>query len=94
MAGRERLLLGCSGMDNSIYINQYKGSGRLGWTALSAGSTNESPAATVIGNTLYFVVVGMNSKTLWQSNLDLNSSTFSGWTWISGTTPSKPTLTS
>ena len=82
------------GMDDSIYINKYVGSAWQGWTALPQGSTNESPAATVIGDKLYMVVVGMDGVTLWQSNLDLNTNSFSGWSWITGTTPSKPTLTS
>jgi hypothetical protein len=82
------------GMDNSIYINKYVGSAWLGWTALPQGSTNESPAATVIGDKLYMVVVGMDGVTLYESNLDLNTNIFSGWSWITGTTPSKPVLIS
>jgi hypothetical protein len=82
------------GTDNSIYINKYVGSAWQGWTALSSGSTTESPAATVIGNKLYIVVVGMDHVTLWTSNKDLNTNAFSGWSWISGTTPSKPLLIS
>jgi RHS repeat-associated protein len=82
------------GTDNSIYINKYVGSVWQGWTALSSGSTTESPAATVIGDKLYIVVVGMDHITLWTSNKDLNTNAFSGWSWISGTTPSKPLLIS
>ena len=82
------------GTDNSIYINKYVGSAWQGWSALSSGSTTESPAATVLGNKLYIVVVGMDHVTLWTSNKDLNTNAFSGWSWISGTTPSKPLLTS
>ena len=82
------------GSDNSIYINKYEGSAWQGWAALQEGSTYESPAATVIGDKLCVIVVGMDSVTLWQSDLDLNSNSFSGWRWISGTTPSKPTFTS
>ncbi len=82
------------GSDNSIYINRYLGSAWQGWVALPDGSTFESPAATVIGDRLCVIVVGMDGVTLWQSNLDLNSNSFSGWSWISGTTPSKPTFTS
>jgi hypothetical protein len=82
------------GTDNSIYINKYVGSVWLGWGALSSGSTTESPAATAMGDKLYIVVVGMDHITLWTSNKDLNTNAFGGWSWISGTTPSKPTLTS
>jgi hypothetical protein len=82
------------GADNSIYINQYTNSTWQGWYRLPQGSTNISPAATVIGNQLYMVVVGVDKVTLWTGNLNLNSNVFSGWSWISGTTSSKPTLTS
>ncbi len=82
------------GSDNSIYINQYTDGAWQGWAGLPDGSTYESPAATMIGDNLYVIVVGMDGTTLWQSNLDLNTKSFSGWHWISGTTPSKPTLTS
>jgi hypothetical protein len=83
-----------AGMDSSIYINTYDGADWLGWDALPQGSTFESPGATVVGDDLHLVVVGMDAITLWHSTLNLETSEFSGWTWISGTTPSKPVLTS
>ena len=83
-----------AGMDDSIYVNTYHGAAWLGWEALPQGSTFESPAATVVDDDLHLVVVGMDAVTLWHSTLDLESDEFSGWIWISGTTPSKPVLTS
>ncbi len=82
------------GEDNSIYINKYYESAWNGWIALQEGSTNESPAATIIGNELHIVVIGMDEITMWQNKLDLNTEITVGWSWISGTTPSKPVLIS
>ncbi len=82
------------GTDNGLYFNKYIGSGWQGWSVLPQGSTSQGPAATVIGNNLYTVVVGSDGVTLWQSSINLNTNSFSGWTWISGSTHSKPTLTS
>ncbi len=81
------------GSDNNIYINQFNGAWQ-GWSGPSAGSTGMSPAATVVGNTLYFVVEGLDGNTLWQNSLNLNTNIYAGWTWINGTTPSEPVLTS
>ena len=82
------------GMDNRIYINKYIGFAWQGWTALQQDSTSGSAAAAVIGDKLHMVVVGMDGTTLWHSNLDLNSTSFSGWAPLAGSTPSPPTLTS
>jgi hypothetical protein len=64
----------------------------MGWEALPQGSTLESPGATVIDDDLHLLVVGMDAVTLWHSTLNLETSEFSGWIWISGTTSSKPVL--
>jgi hypothetical protein len=92
--GSNNLTLVVRGDDNTLYINTFNGTSWQGWTGLSSGSTLESPAATVTGDTLIIVVVGMDGNTLWQTSIDLNTSSFSGWTWITGSTPSPPILTS
>jgi hypothetical protein len=91
--GSDKLCLVVRGDDDTLYINTYNGTWQ-GWTGLPSGSTLETPAATVTGDTLIMVVVGMDGNTLWQSSLDLKSSSFSGWIWITGSTPSPPILTS
>ena len=82
------------GDDNSIYMDMYNDSGWQGWTVLASGSTPNAPAATVTGTTLNVVVIGMDGNSMWQSSLNLVTNEFSGWTWISGSTPSIPKLTS
>jgi hypothetical protein len=47
-----------------------------------------------MGGKLFFVVIGMDGTSMWQSSLDLATSSFQGWTLLSGATPSAPALTS
>jgi len=63
-----------------------------GWAALP-GSTNDSPAAAVVGNELHVVVRSSSGSQLYHGYVNLTTSAFSGWTLISGYTPSMPTLT-
>ena len=63
------------------------------WTALPSGSTPDSPATALHGDTLYFAVRG-NGVSLWFSSVNLTSSAFSGWTAINKETPSAPSLIS
>jgi hypothetical protein len=39
-------------------------------------------------------VRGMNDNQIWHGTLDLLTSSWSGWTLLDGTTPSKPVLVS
>jgi len=39
------------------------------------------------------VVGGMDGSTIWYSNVNPTTEVFSGWTQLSGSTSSKPTLT-
>ena len=82
------------GNDNRIYVNTWNGGNWQGWNALPTGATNKTPATTIMGDKLFFVVIGMDGASMWQSSLDLTTSNFSGWTLLSGATPSAPTLTS
>jgi hypothetical protein len=86
------LYLTVRGNDNRIYYNTWNGSNWQGWNALPTGTTIDAPAATIVGDKLYFVVIGTDGTSMWQSSLDLATSNFSGWTLLSGATPSAPTL--
>ncbi len=56
------------------------------------GATCDSPAAATYSGKMYFVVRGMDGRSLWFSSVNLTDSSFSGWTLLSGASPSAPTL--
>lgn len=89
----DKLCLVVRGLDDRIYYNVWNSLGWEGWTSLPSGFTCERPAATVIGNELHFVVIGLNGM-LWHSYVDLSNGDFPGWTRVSGDTESPPTLAS
>ena len=80
------------GDNNLIYTNTWDGSSWLGWTLVPIGDTTSTPAAAVVNNDLYFVVVGMNNA-LYYSSLNLTTNSFSGWTALDGSIQSAPILT-
>jgi uncharacterized repeat protein (TIGR02543 family) len=80
------------GADDGIYECLYDSSWGT-WASLE-GSTIASPAAMVCGDQLHVIVQGSDAVTLWYGAVDLDSMVFGGWNWISGSTPSKPVLTS
>jgi hypothetical protein len=90
------LALFVQGEDNGIWYCVYTIATQTwtSWSELPSGTTPDSPAASLVGNELYVVVGGMDGASLWFSSVNLTSSSFSGWTQLSGSTPSKPTLTS
>ncbi|MCJ7425179.1 C25 family cysteine peptidase [Candidatus Bathyarchaeota archaeon] len=82
------------GLDNRIYYRLYNStSGWRPWSALQTGTTVDSPASAICNNELHIVVRGMDGIGLWHCYVDLSSGTPSGWTWLDGSTPSPPTLT-
>jgi hypothetical protein len=89
---RNEIVLVVRGLNDVIYRNTWSDSGWAGWVGLPSGSTCDGIGAAVIGETLHVVVRGMDGYTLWHANVDLTTSTFAGWTLLSGSTPSKPTL--
>ena len=89
----DEVYLSVKGLTNMIYVNEWAGSWQ-GWTALASGSTNESPAIAVTGDTLQVVVKGSDNISLWHCNVDLNTSVQSAWTSITGASPSAPTISS
>jgi len=90
-----KLYLVVRGLDNAIYYREYVASTDSwnSWNALP-GATCDGPGATVIGTKLHIVVRGMDETSLWHGYVDLSTSIFSGWTLLSGATPSAPTLAS
>ena len=91
------LYLVVRGSDDGIYLRSYDGSWSS-WTSLP-GSTNDAVGACIQPSkpepdaTLHIVVRGMTGG-LYHGKYDLNSESFLDWSWMSGSTPSPPTLTS
>jgi hypothetical protein len=91
------LCLVVRGSNSAIYYRWYSlvSSTWSSWNVLPVGTTPDVPAATITGDTyLQIVVRGSNYDQLWHGNLNIYTSAWSGWTQVSGTTPSKPVLTS
>ncbi len=88
------LCLVVRGLDDRIYYRFYTLASRTWseWTPLPSGLTGDSPAATILNGTLHIVVRGIDGSSLWHSNVDLSTGTFSGWTLMDGMTQSPPTL--
>lgn len=81
------------GQDNKIWHRTYDPSSGWGsWNALPSGTTIDSPASTLCFGQQYFVVRGSDGTSLWFSWLNLASEEFSGWTQLTGSTPSAPAL--
>jgi hypothetical protein len=89
-----KVCLVVKGMDSMIYHNVLDGAVWGGWTVLPDGWTSVSPSAVLAGSALQIVVQGMDGEQIWYSSVDLDSSVFSSWTLLSGSTPSRPILTS
>jgi hypothetical protein len=83
------------GEDNGIYYHIFNQTTNA-WNAWEKlpGATCDSPAAAIVGNQLRVVVRGMDGSSLWQGYIDVATDSFSGWTHISGATPSAPELAS
>jgi hypothetical protein len=92
------LTLVVRGEDNRIYYRFYDIASQtwIGWNILPSGWTPDSPAAVVSSNTLYISVRGFanNNQSIYFTSINLANQSFSGWTLLSGATPSAPTLTS
>jgi len=89
---RSELCMLVRGADDGIYECGYDGSWG-GWSSLE-GLTVASPGAVICGDELHVIVQGSDVVTLWHGVVDLETAVFGGWSWISGSTPSRPVLTS
>jgi len=95
-----KLMLVIRGFNNIVFYRTYDTSTAswTGWVGVPDAVTSDTPAATVIGDTLHLVVKGLSASdltinsTLYHSYINLLDSTFSDWTAIGGSTPSSPTL--
>ena len=63
------------------------------WKLVPGGTTIDTPAVTAIGDELYMVVRGADTTSLWFGTVDLTDDSFSGWSFVSGSTDSTPILT-
>jgi len=63
------------------------------WHVIPSGATIDSPAAALCAGKLYVVVRGTDGYSLWFGSVNVTDSSFSGWTGLSGSTQSAPTLT-
>lgn len=82
------------GINGLIYYRIYD-HGTSTWSAWSNvpnGATNDTPACVSLNGKLYFAVKGSDGASIWFSSLTLSNSSFSGWTWIDGSTPNEPRL--
>jgi hypothetical protein len=95
-----KLILVVRGFTNMIYYRSYDTVSDVwnDWIAVPDGATCDSPAAAVLGTDLHLVVRGFSTtdvsgnSTLWHGTVNLGDDSFSGWTRLSGATPSAPTL--
>jgi len=91
---RNELYLVVRGLEGGkVYYNVWGGGVWSGWVALPDGSTCDGPGAVVVNNKLNLVVRGSEGPTLFYGYIDLNTSGFSGWSLIDGSTNNAPTLT-
>ena len=92
-----RLYLSVRGLDNGIYYREYDAllDSWASWNGLP-GATIDGPAIMLNDSSLHPVVRGSDGDTLWHGYLSYpaNAGSFTGWTAISGATPSAPTITS
>jgi hypothetical protein len=89
------LCLVVRGNNNVIYYRFYNVATHVwsDWTGVPNGSTLSTPAAVLVDNELQVVVRGSNNNQIWHGTVDVGTGSFSGWTLLSGATPSPPTLT-
>jgi parallel beta-helix repeat protein len=80
------------GSNNRIYYRNYFNGAWKDWKVVPSGTTCDTPAAAVANDKLYMVVRGMDGNSLYFGSINLVDDSFSGWDWISGSTPSKPVL--
>ena len=84
------IALAVRGSNNGIYWRKYDGSTWGDWSKLP-GATVDSPGIAVMDGNLHMVVIGTNYR-LYHGWVDLETDVFSGWSPLSGSTPSIPIL--
>ena len=84
------LALAVRGSNNGIYWRKYDGNTWGDWSKLP-GATIDSPGIAVMDGNLHMVVIGTNYR-MYHGWVDLETDEFSGWSPLSGSTPSVPIL--
>ena len=81
--------------NNNIYQKTYVNSTSTwsSWAVLPNGATPATPAIAVVGAKEYSVVKGSDGLSMYFGAYNIVDHSFSGWTWLSGTSASAPTLT-
>lgn len=92
----DRLCLVVRGMNDHIFwrLYDFEEADWTDWVEVSTGSTCDGPAADVKDEMLHIVVRGMGGSSLWYGYVNLTESTFYGWTFTSGSSPSPPVMVS
>jgi mannan endo-1,4-beta-mannosidase len=82
------------GSDNVIYYRFYELEAKAwgDWSSVPDGATSTTPAAVLADDSLQIVVCGSEDDQIWHGTLDLAAYMFSGWTLLSGSTPSPPAM--
>jgi hypothetical protein len=88
-------------MNNRIYYRSYNCTSEVwdGWSVIPTGTTCDSPAAAVLGDSLHIVVRGFSTiseygnNTMWHTTLNFTTASYTPWTHVTGQTSSAPTLT-
>ena len=89
------LCLVVRGNNDIIYYRFYNLESRVwsDWEAVPDGTTLDTPAVELTNDALQIVVRGSNYDQIWHGSLNIADNSFSGWSLLSGATPSPPTLT-
>lgn len=95
IVNNENVYLVFRGLENGIHVQTYNPTTQI-WneSIVLPGQTLDTPAVTKCNGELHMVIKGMDGITMWHGYLDLADNAFSGWSILSGTTPSSPVLTS
>jgi hypothetical protein len=89
---QNRLYLVVKGLNNRIYTNIWDGTAWQGWNSIATGATTRSPGAAVINGELQILVRSAFDDGMWQYRINLANDVETGWTLVTGLTPSAPTL--
>jgi parallel beta-helix repeat protein len=94
-ANSTHLCLTVRGNNNIIYYRFYDIASRIwsAWSSVPNGSTLDTPGTILVDDALQIVVQGEKNNQIWHGTVNLAMGTFSGWTLLSGSTPSPPMLT-
>jgi hypothetical protein len=79
-------------LDNRIYYRTLSNNVWGDWKDVPGGTVFGTPGAVVYDDKLYMVVQSTDGNSFLFGSIDLSDDSFSGWSYLSGATLSKPTL--